>query len=74
LEEVAHPHKQECLGKFSVEITEQLKEQLAPGGKLVIPLTSRGKQSLHVIEKTSTGYKDNKIEDACFVPLLPGLG
>jgi len=58
----------------ATHVPEQLKEQLAPGGKLVIPLTSRGKQSLHVIEKTSTGYKDNKIEDACFVPLLPGLG
>ena len=58
----------------ATHVPEQLKEQLAPGGKLVIPLTSRGKQSLHVIEKTSTGYKDNKIEDACLVPLLPGLG
>jgi hypothetical protein len=37
-------------------------------------LTHQGKQSLHVIERTAQSYVDRKVEDALFVPLLPGLG
>ncbi len=55
-------------------VPQALRDQLAVGGKLVIPLTHHGKQSLHVIEKTAQGYVDRKVEVANFVPLLPGLG
>lgn len=58
----------------ATHVPQALKDQLAVGGKLVIPLTNHGKQSLHVIEKTAQGYVDRKVEDARFVPLLPGLG
>ncbi len=58
----------------ATHIPQPLRDQLAVGGKLVIPLTQHGKQALHVIEKTAQGYVDRKVEDAKFVPLLPGLG
>ncbi len=58
----------------ATHVPQPLREQLAVGGKLVIPLTHQGKQALHVIEKTAQGYVDRKVEDARFVPLLPGLG
>lgn len=58
----------------ATHIPQPLRDQLAVGGKLVIPLTQHGKQALHVIEKTAQGYVDRKVEDAHFVPLLPGLG
>ncbi len=55
-------------------VPQPLLDQLAPGGKIVMPLTHQGKQSLHVIERTAQGYVDRKVEDARFVPMLPGLG
>jgi protein-L-isoaspartate(D-aspartate) O-methyltransferase len=58
----------------ATHVPQPLRDQLAVGGKLVIPLTHHGKQALHVIEKTAQGYVDRKVEDARFVPLLPGLG
>lgn len=58
----------------ATHVPQALRDQLATGGKLVIPLTQHGKQSLHVIEKTAQGYVDRKVEVANFVPLLPGLG
>ncbi|MBM3374107.1 MAG: protein-L-isoaspartate(D-aspartate) O-methyltransferase [Betaproteobacteria bacterium] len=58
----------------ATHVPEALLEQLAVGGKIIIPLTHQGMQSLHVIERTAQGYVDRKVEDARFVPLLPGLG
>jgi protein-L-isoaspartate(D-aspartate) O-methyltransferase len=58
----------------ATHVPQALRDQLAVGGKLVIPLTHHGKQALHVIERTAQGYADRKVEDAKFVPLLPGLG
>jgi protein-L-isoaspartate(D-aspartate) O-methyltransferase len=55
-------------------VPEALLEQLAPGGRIVMPLAKDGKQALHVIENTGQGYVDREIEDARFVPLLPGVG
>jgi protein-L-isoaspartate(D-aspartate) O-methyltransferase len=58
----------------ATHVPQALRDQLAAGGKLIIPLTHHGKQSLHVIENTAQGYVDRKVEVANFVPLLPGLG
>ncbi|MDH4151760.1 MAG: protein-L-isoaspartate(D-aspartate) O-methyltransferase [Betaproteobacteria bacterium] len=58
----------------ATHVPQPLLDQLAVGGKIIIPLTHQGKQSLHVIERTPEGYADQKVEDARFVPLLPGLG
>lgn len=58
----------------ATHVPQPLRDQLAVGGKLVIPMAQQGKQALYVIEKTAQGYVDRKVEDAKFVPLLPGLG
>jgi protein-L-isoaspartate(D-aspartate) O-methyltransferase len=58
----------------ATHVPEALLEQLAVGGKIIIPLTHQGRQALHVIERTAQSYVDRKVEDARFVPLLPGLG
>ncbi|MCE3000033.1 MAG: protein-L-isoaspartate(D-aspartate) O-methyltransferase [Betaproteobacteria bacterium] len=58
----------------ATHVPEALLEQLALGGKIIIPFMHQGRQSLHVIERTAQGYVDRKVEDARFVPLLPGLG
>jgi protein-L-isoaspartate(D-aspartate) O-methyltransferase len=58
----------------ATHVPEALLGQLAVGGKIIIPLTHQGRQALHVIERTAQSYVDRKVEDARFVPLLPGLG
>ena len=58
----------------ATHVPQALLDQLAVGGKIIIPLTYQGKQSLHVLERTAESYVDRKVEDALFVPLLPGLG
>jgi protein-L-isoaspartate(D-aspartate) O-methyltransferase len=49
-----------------------LKEQLAPGGRLVLPV-GVDDQWLHVIDRTQGGFVEKKREAVRFVPLLPGL-
>jgi protein-L-isoaspartate(D-aspartate) O-methyltransferase len=53
-------------------VPEALKEQLAPGGRLVLPV-GVGDQWLHVIDRTNGGFVEKKREAVRFVPLLPGL-
>ena len=48
-----------------------LVEQLAPGGRLVMPVGGRGLQRLTVVEKRSDGTSEERTHDAVtFVPLL----
>jgi protein-L-isoaspartate(D-aspartate) O-methyltransferase len=48
-----------------------LIEQLAPGGRLVMPVGGRGVQRLTVVEKRSDGTSHERIHDAvAFVPML----
>ncbi|MGE0357968.1 MAG: protein-L-isoaspartate(D-aspartate) O-methyltransferase [Burkholderiales bacterium] len=50
-----------------------LKEQLAVGGRLLIPVGTADEQWLHVIERTAAGFSDAKRDAVRFVPLLPGI-
>ena len=49
-----------------------LKQQLAVGGRLVLPVGTE-EQWLHVVERTPAGFTDEKREAVRFVPLLPGI-
>ncbi|MDF1691027.1 MAG: protein-L-isoaspartate(D-aspartate) O-methyltransferase [Zhongshania sp.] len=56
------------------EVPQELLEQLAMGGRLVIPIGPQGKQqALYVFDKTEEGIKKQMIEPVLFVPLLAGL-
>ena len=48
-----------------------LIEQLAVGGRLVIPVGG-DKQSLRVIERSHSGVEEQILDPVSFVPLLPG--
>jgi protein-L-isoaspartate(D-aspartate) O-methyltransferase len=56
----------------ATHIPPELLEQLAPGGRLVVPMGS-GEQRLHVFERTAQGCVETKLESVKFVPLLPGV-
>jgi protein-L-isoaspartate(D-aspartate) O-methyltransferase len=53
------------------EIPPPLVEQLAPGGRLVMPVGGRGLQRLTVVSKRSDGtYDEHGYDAVAFVPLL----
>lgn len=54
------------------EVPEALLEQLAPGGRLVIPVGDRGAQELRLITRTSEGYEQELLDLVSFVPMLTG--
>lgn len=59
----------------SPSVPEKLKEQLAIGGRLVIPVGSRASQKLYVITKESeNNFSTNIIPEFSFVPLIGRAG
>ena len=52
------------------EIPPPLVEQLAPGGRLLIPLGDRGAQVLTLVERLENEVRRTTLGDARFVPLL----
>lgn len=49
-----------------------LTAQLAPGGRLVIPVGPQGRQSLRLIERRGTRLEEHDLGPVSFVPLLGG--
>ncbi|MDH5231994.1 MAG: protein-L-isoaspartate(D-aspartate) O-methyltransferase [Gammaproteobacteria bacterium] len=54
------------------EIPEQLLQQLAIGGHLLIPSGQSNKQQLHHITRNEQGFESHVLDDVRFVPLLGG--
>lgn len=54
------------------EVPEALLEQLAIGGRLVIPVGDKGAQELRMITRTSEGYQTECLDLVSFVPMLAG--
>ena len=52
-------------------IPQELLQQLAPGGRLVIPVGGET-QHLHVVDYTHEGFETTVVEAVYFVPLRPG--
>lgn len=52
-------------------IPKDLLQQLAPGGRLVIPVGG-DVQHLHVVDRTHEGFETSVVEEVRFVPLRPG--
>lgn len=52
-------------------LPEELLRQLAPGGRLVIPVGGDA-QHLQVVDRTHEGFETTIVEEVRFVPLRPG--
>ena len=54
------------------EVPQALLEQLAPGGRLVIPVGGSGDQQLLLITRDEQGFNRQVLDAVRFVPLLSG--
>jgi protein-L-isoaspartate(D-aspartate) O-methyltransferase len=68
----AAPFESIVVAAAGVSVPQALREQLAPGGRLVIPVGG-GEQALVMIERTPQGWTENRYDAVRFVPLLPGV-
>ncbi|WP_163834983.1 protein-L-isoaspartate(D-aspartate) O-methyltransferase [Spartinivicinus ruber] len=55
------------------QLPEVLIDQLAVGGRMVVPVGKNREQMLYLITKTAAGVQVREIEKVHFVPLLGGL-
>jgi len=69
----AAPFDSIIVAAAGVSVPPSLREQLAPGGRLVIPVGDRD-QVLCMIERTPEGWVESRFDAVRFVPLLPGVG
>lgn len=53
-------------------VPEALKNQLTPGGRLVLPVGTDTMQQLLCITRTPEGFEEEVLGTARFVPLVPG--
>lgn len=56
------------------EVPAALLEQLAPGGRLVIPVGPAGQQELLRVTRTPEGLQREPLTSVSFVPLVEGMG
>jgi protein-L-isoaspartate(D-aspartate) O-methyltransferase len=68
------PYDAILVAAASPEIPAPLVEQLAPGGKMVIPLGDRAGQTLTVVQRQGDAIRTSTVADVRFVPLLGQFG
>ena len=54
------------------QVPEGLLRQLAPDGRLVIPIGGSSGQSLRVIDRNGNSFEETELDAVSFVPLLTG--
>lgn len=54
------------------ELPEKLLQQLAPGGRMIIPVGPPGKQDLTMVTRKSDHFEQVSLGAVSFVPLVPG--
>ena len=68
------PYDAILVAAASPEIPAPLVEQLAPGGKMIIPLGDRAGQILTVVQRVGDEIRTSTVADVRFVPLLGQFG
>ena len=54
------------------EVPQALLDQLAPGGRMVVPVGGDGVQELKIYDRTDSGHQVDTVEYVRFVPLVKG--
>ena len=67
----AGPFNAIVMAAAAAQVPDALTEQLAPGGRMVLPLGTR-EQHLVLVERTPEGLVQTPLDPVRFVPLLPG--
>ena len=68
------PYDAILVSAASPEVPAPLVDQLAPGGRMVIPLGDRASQVLTLVERRPDGVHTSTIADVRFVPLVGEFG
>ena len=55
------------------ELPQKLLQQLAPGGRLIMPVGPPGHQNLLLVKRQNNVYKEESLGAVSFVPLVKGL-
>jgi protein-L-isoaspartate(D-aspartate) O-methyltransferase len=66
------PYDGILMAASATHVPEALKQQLAVGGRMVLPV-GIDDQWLYVVDRTENGFVEQKRAAVRFVPLLPGL-
>ncbi|MBL8514202.1 MAG: protein-L-isoaspartate(D-aspartate) O-methyltransferase [Betaproteobacteria bacterium] len=70
----AAPYDGILMTAAATHVPEELKTQLAVGGRMVLPVgRDANNQQLMVIDRTGTGFTQRAVHDVRFVPLLGGV-
>jgi protein-L-isoaspartate(D-aspartate) O-methyltransferase len=67
------PYDGILLAAAPLAIPEALLEQLAPGGRLIVPVGPEGRQDLQRVTRRGDDYVTESLGIVSFVPLLKGL-
>lgn len=70
------PYDAIIVAAASPQVPQPLLEQLAPGGRLIIPIGDRESQVLHLVTRAAVGdqMESRTVSDVRFVPLLGQFG
>lgn len=66
------PYDGILMAASATHVPEALKQQLAIGGRMVLPVGTED-QWLYVVDRQESGFVEQKRDAVRFVPLLPGL-
>jgi protein-L-isoaspartate(D-aspartate) O-methyltransferase len=66
------PYDGILMAASATHVPEALKQQLAPGGRMVLPVGTDD-QWLYTVDRRENGFVETKRAGVRFVPLLPGL-
>lgn len=64
------PYDAILVSAASPDIPQPLVEQLAPGGRMVVPVGDKETQTLVLVRRTEQGLESTTLGDARFVPLI----
>ena len=70
----AGPYEGIIMTAAATHVPEELRQQLAMGGRLVLPVGKESEsQKLTVIDRSIGGFTEKVVHDVRFVPLVPGI-